>query len=95
MNLKHITLTEAARNFSELVSRVHSQGETTILIKGGKPLVKLTPASQPKTGRELAALWSKRPRLGPDEVASFKRDLNDSRSSRVHSLNSTKKSQEH
>ena len=80
MTIKQITVTEAARNFSELVNRVHYQGGTTILLKGGKPMVKLSPASRPKTGRELAALWPKRPALSPNEAASFERDLNDSRS---------------
>jgi len=79
MPVKQITVTEAARNFSELVSRVHYQGGTTILVKGGKPMVKLTPASRPKTGRELAALWPTRPALSPDEATSFERDMNDSR----------------
>ena len=77
---KQISVTVAARNFSDLVSRVHYQGGTTILVKGGKPMVKLSPASRPKTGRELAALWPKRPILSPDEAASFERDMVDSRS---------------
>jgi antitoxin (DNA-binding transcriptional repressor) of toxin-antitoxin stability system len=80
MALKQITVTEAARNFSELVSRVHYQGDTAILSKGGKPMAKLSPASRPKTGRELAALWPKRPSLNPDEAARFERDLRESRS---------------
>jgi antitoxin (DNA-binding transcriptional repressor) of toxin-antitoxin stability system len=79
MALKQITVTEAARNFSELVSRVHYQGGTTILVKGGKPMVKLSPAFRPKTGKELAALWPKRPLLSPHEAASFERDMTDSR----------------
>ena len=79
MEPSKITVTEADRNFSELVSRIHYQGGTAILVKGGKPMVKLSPASRPKTGRELAALWNKRPALSPDEAASFERDLTDSR----------------
>ncbi len=77
---KQITVAEAVRNFSKLVSRIHKQGGTTILVKGGKPMVKLSPAGRPKTGRELAALWPKRPIMSPDEAASFERDLADSRS---------------
>jgi antitoxin (DNA-binding transcriptional repressor) of toxin-antitoxin stability system len=80
MVLKQITVTEAARNFSELVSRVHYQGGTTILVKGGKPMVKLSPVNRPKTGRELAALWPRRPALSKNEAASFECDLTDSRS---------------
>ncbi len=76
---KQITVTEAARNFSDLVSRVHYLGGTTILFKGGKPMVKLSPVSRPKTGAELAALWPERPTLSLAEVASFQRDLNEAR----------------
>lgn len=79
MATKQMTVTEAARNFSELVSRIHYQGGTTILVKGGKPMVKLSPATRPKTGRELAALWPDRPALSPEEATSFERDLNNSR----------------
>jgi antitoxin (DNA-binding transcriptional repressor) of toxin-antitoxin stability system len=79
MAIRQITVTEAARNFSELVNRVHYQGGTTILVKGGKPMVKLSPANRPKTGRELAALWPKRPALGTDEATDFERDLKFSR----------------
>jgi antitoxin (DNA-binding transcriptional repressor) of toxin-antitoxin stability system len=80
MTLRQITVTEAARNFSELVSRVHYQGGATILVKGGRPMVKISPASRPKTGRELAALWPKAPTLSPDEASSFERDVANSRS---------------
>jgi antitoxin (DNA-binding transcriptional repressor) of toxin-antitoxin stability system len=79
MSPKQMTVTEAARNFSDLVSRIHYQGGTTILVKGGKPMVKLIPASRPRTGRELAALWPKHPILSPDEAASFEADMADSR----------------
>ena len=39
----------------------------------------LDPAGRPKTGRELAALWPKRPVLGPDEATRFDRNMADSR----------------
>jgi antitoxin (DNA-binding transcriptional repressor) of toxin-antitoxin stability system len=80
MSFKQITVTEAARNFSELVSRVHYQGGTTILVKGGRPMVKISPAGRSKTGRELSAIWLKRPALSPEEAAIFDHDLKNSRS---------------
>jgi antitoxin (DNA-binding transcriptional repressor) of toxin-antitoxin stability system len=79
MVTKQMTVTEAARNFSELISRIHYQGGATILFKGGKPMVKLSPFNRPKTGRELAALWPERPALSSIEAAKFERDLSDSR----------------
>ena len=33
----HKSVTEAARNFSDLISRVHFRGESALLLKGGKP----------------------------------------------------------
>jgi antitoxin (DNA-binding transcriptional repressor) of toxin-antitoxin stability system len=78
MAIKQMTVTEAARNFSELVSRVHYQGGTTILVKGGKPMVKISPAGRPKTGRQLAAIWPQHPALSLEEATSFERDLVDS-----------------
>ena len=76
---KEITVTEAARNFSELVNRVHYQGRSTILLKGGKPMVKIIPVHRAKTGAELAVLWVKGPRLSLAEAESFERDINESR----------------
>ena len=75
MALREITVTEAARNFSELVSRIHYQGDSALLTKGGKPMVTMTSARRPKTGRELAALWPTLPHLSPAEAEGFERDL--------------------
>jgi len=77
--MKTVTVTEAARNFSELVSRVHYQGETALLVKGGRPMAKVTPALRPRTGRDLAAVWPTLPRLGAREAEAFERDLADDR----------------
>ena len=79
MAMKHITVTDAARNFSELVSRIHYQGDTALLLKGGKPMAKIVPANRPKTGGELAALWPQLTHLTSSEAASFERDLLTSR----------------
>jgi antitoxin (DNA-binding transcriptional repressor) of toxin-antitoxin stability system len=75
MGLKQITVTEAARNFSELVSRIHYQGDGALLVKGGKPMVRMVPARRPRTGGELAALWSSLAHLSPAEAAGLERDL--------------------
>jgi antitoxin (DNA-binding transcriptional repressor) of toxin-antitoxin stability system len=77
--MKTVTVTEAARNFSELVSRVHYQGETALLIKGGRPMAKVTPARRPRTGRDLALVWPTLPRLDAREAKAFDRDLSEAR----------------
>ena len=77
--MKMLTVTEAARNFSDLVSRIHYQGESVLLLKGGRPMVEVIPARRAKTGRELAAIWPKIPHLNPAEAEAFDRDLAESR----------------
>jgi len=77
--MKTITVTEAARNFSDLVSRVHYQGESTLLVKGGRPMVKMTAARRAKTGRQLAALWPSIPHLNQKAAESFGRDMETAR----------------
>ena len=77
--MKSLTVTEAARNFSDFVSRVHYKGESMLLVKGGRPMVKVIPASRAKTGSELAALWPLIPHLSPAEAEAFDKDLANSR----------------
>jgi antitoxin (DNA-binding transcriptional repressor) of toxin-antitoxin stability system len=77
--MKTLTVTEAARNFSDFISRVHYRGERTLLLKGGRPMVEVIPARQAKTGGELAALWAKSYHLSPDEAEAFGHDLEDAR----------------
>jgi len=76
---KEITVTEASRNFAELINRVHYQGGSTVLFKGGKPMVKIIPVRRAKTGAELAAVWAKGPILSAAEAESFEHDMNESR----------------
>lgn len=77
--MKIVSVTEAARNFSDLVSSVHYRGESALLVKGGRPMVKVSPARRPATGRELAKLWPKLPHLPPAEANAFGRDLDEAR----------------
>jgi antitoxin (DNA-binding transcriptional repressor) of toxin-antitoxin stability system len=79
--MKTITVTQAARNFSDFVNRVHYRGERTTLLRGGKPVVEVIPARQSRTGHELAARWRAIARLSADEAAAFEADLAESRRS--------------
>ena len=78
-SMKTITVTEAARNFSELISRVHFRGESALLLKGGKPVAKVLPAHKPRTGRDLVAAWGRMPHLSAKEAETFGRDIEASR----------------
>jgi antitoxin (DNA-binding transcriptional repressor) of toxin-antitoxin stability system len=62
----HITATEAARSFSELMNRVRYRGESFVVERGGKPICEILPAGPPTfSGRDLATLLRSLPR--PDD----------------------------
>lgn len=74
-----LTVTEAARNFADVVNRAYYRHEATTLLKNGKPVARIVPiaaVSPMKTGKEIAAEMNEnRPRLEPEEVESFEADL--------------------
>lgn len=62
-----VTATEAARHFSDLVSRVCYQHETFVIERGGRALCQLAPVDAGAcTGSELLALLTRLPR--PDDA---------------------------
>jgi hypothetical protein len=75
MPLPEITVTDVARNLSDFFSRIHYQGTGALVVKGGKPLVKVTSARRLKTCRELAVLWPTLPQVPTEEAVRFERDL--------------------
>lgn len=71
-----LTVTEAARSFSDVISRTFYRRETTVLLKGGKPVARIVPVAAPTiNARELAALWATLPHLDPMEADSFAQEL--------------------
>jgi prevent-host-death family protein len=80
--MKELTLsvTEAARSFSDLINRVRYRGESAVLTKNGRAVARIVPPGSPTiTGAELAKLWKDRPRLSPKEAETFARDLEEGR----------------
>jgi prevent-host-death family protein len=77
--MRTMTVTEAARHFSDLISRVHYRGESALLVKGGKPMAKVLPARKPRTGRELASIWGRLPHLSAKEAEAFAHDVDNAR----------------
>ena len=76
-----ITVTEALRNFSDVIGRVRYSGESTTLTKGNKPVVRIVPVKRLGTVADLRA-WARdpnRPRLSPEEAEAFGRDIEASR----------------
>jgi len=71
-----ISVTEAARGFSDLVNRVRYRGESATLMKNGRPVARIVPVTaKPPTLRELAKRWKPGAHLTPKEAADFARDI--------------------
>ena len=74
--MKHtISVTEAARNFADIVSRVFYRGERFVLERGGRPVARLVPV--PRGGRlgDLPALLEAVPRLSIQDAEALGRDV--------------------
>jgi len=76
-----LTVTEAVRNFSEILGRVRFKGERFILVKGGKPVAELGPTdtAAPVHLGELSAVLAGMPHLEPEDAERFALDLDSDR----------------
>ena len=81
MPTKRLTVTEAVRNFSEILGRVRFKGERFVLVKGGRPIAELGPtdAAAAVLLGELPAILDALPHLDPEDADHFARDLESSR----------------
>jgi prevent-host-death family protein len=71
-----LSVTDAARGFSDLVNRVRYRGESATLTKNGIPVARLVPAGPPPiTLGEFAKKWKPGTHLSPKEAAAFARDI--------------------
>jgi prevent-host-death family protein len=77
---QRLTVTEAARNFSDLVNRVYYRGESAILTRNGIPVAYLTPpAPLTRPAGELARDWAALPHLDPADAKRFAEELAETR----------------
>lgn len=76
MKEQTLSVTEAARGFSDLVNRVRYRGESAVLTKNGRAVARLVPAGPPPiTFAELAKRWKPGSFLSPKEADDFARDI--------------------
>ncbi len=76
-----ITVTEAARNFSEVVNCAYYKGETTILLRSGQPVAKISPVGPMGcTGAWLADRLSMVSHLSAEGADAFADDVEVGRS---------------
>ena len=74
---KRITATQAVRDFSELLNKIRFKGECYVIERSGKPVARMTPATDegaPRALGELKSLMSQLPPLDED-LDAFARDL--------------------
>jgi antitoxin (DNA-binding transcriptional repressor) of toxin-antitoxin stability system len=79
---RRLTVTEAVRNFSEILGLVRFKGERFVLVKGGKPVAELGPtdAAVPVRLGELPATLEALPHLEREDAERFATDLEAGRS---------------
>ncbi len=76
-----LTVTEAARRFSDLINRVVYRGDTAVLVRNGTVVARIVPERRRETnGIDLALALESAPRLSPEEAASFADDIEAGRS---------------
>ena len=80
--MTRITATEAARNFSDILSRAQYRGESFEVTRGGEVIARIVPGERKRlTVGELRELWAKRKRLDPEDAIQFEKDLEEIRAS--------------
>ena len=76
METVSISVTEAARNFSDCINRTRYSQTTFVLHKNGRAVARIVPEAPkaPKTGRHLAEALAQI-NLSPMEIAEWRRDV--------------------
>ena len=74
--MERINVTQAARNFSDLLNRVYYQGVSVELERGNKVIARLVPAIPAPSvpAEDLGKLLTSLPKLG-DDAESFAEDV--------------------
>ena len=79
MKKMRISVTEAARNFSECVNRVRYQRITFVLLRNGEAVARLVPEDEKAcTGAELEKILREHT-LSDEEARAWRRDLKKAR----------------
>ncbi len=75
-----LTVTEAARNFADVVNRAYYRHEGTLLMRGREAVARISPVGPDvKTGRDIAKNWRNRAPLDEAEAANLAEDVEKAR----------------
>lgn len=69
------TVTEVARNFSEVVTRVAHRGERVDLVRGGKVIAAIVPAPEGLPATALSSILAELPRLNRRDATAIGRAI--------------------
>ncbi len=74
--MERINVTQAVRNFSDLLNRIYYQGVSVELERGNKVIARITPvlSESPLKVKDLNDIFAKLPAL-KDDAGSFRKDL--------------------
>ena len=73
---RRMSVTDAARNFADIVNRAFYRHETTILVRNGVEVAHIAPAAPSGvSAREALARWRLIPRLGAEDADLMKADV--------------------
>jgi len=79
MGANVLTVTEAARHFSEYISRVAYRHETFVLRKGSKPVAELRPLPSGRRLGDLPSILRSVPHLPEADADAFAKDVDAAR----------------
>jgi prevent-host-death family protein len=79
MKSEEISVTDAARNFADCVNRAHYQGVTFMLLKNGKPVARITPATERRCSGEQLAKILAQVKLPSSEARLWRKELKTAR----------------
>jgi antitoxin (DNA-binding transcriptional repressor) of toxin-antitoxin stability system len=69
---RRMSVTEAARNFADLVNRTYYQGESTLLLRSDEPVAMVVPVGGASVlGRDWIDRWEGIPHLDPGDAEEF------------------------
>jgi prevent-host-death family protein len=79
LTTRTITVTEAQKNFSDLINRVFYSREPHTLTRGSRPVARVVPAGKRSTGSDLLDWLATRPKLSKEEGERFACDIKEVR----------------
>lgn len=77
---RRLSVTEAARNFSDLINRTYYRGESALLTRSGQPVARIVPVVPERlTVRDFVQMWKEIPHLDPEDAEDFAKEVEASR----------------